>query len=41
VFAGVFEMMSAVLHGGFDPGKGLRGEHGRKIFFVERNFAPT
>lgn len=41
MFAGVFEVPQAVLSGGFEPGKGLREGHGRKVFFVERNFAPT
>jgi len=41
VFRAGFETIGAVLHGGFVPGRGLRREHGRNIFFADRNFAPT
>ena len=34
-------VIGAVLFGGFVPGRGLRREHGRNIFFADRNFAPT
>lgn len=33
--------MGAVWCGGFVPGRGLRMECGRKIYFVGRYFAPT
>jgi len=41
VFRAGFEIIGAVLHSGFEPGKGLGREHGRNIFYVERDFAPT
>ena len=41
MFAGDFETIGAVFHGGFEPGKDLRAGNGRKTYFAGRYFAPT
>ena len=36
-----FETVGVVFRDGFVPERDLRRKHGRKIYFAERNFAPT